>query len=113
MSEPTPGPWQFLAPTKGRTFAVVGIIDSDRSIRIANVGDRQLDADEMNANAALIAAAPDLLAVARALVKWADESEDDGVSPCCICGKPSKDEGPDCPVVAARAAIAKAEGRAS
>lgn len=51
--------------------------------------------DETRANARLIAAAPDLLRVAELLVSWLDEEE--GAHKLCD---------------AARAAIAKAEGRA-
>lgn len=87
MSEKhTPGPW-----TAGRRAGARTCIDSERD----NVAAAWSDAD-----AKLIAAAPDLLEVARLFVDYAETTEFDR-GPC------------KADVEAARAAIAKAEGRAS
>jgi hypothetical protein len=61
-------------------------------------------ADDIEANAKLIAAAPDLLAACEALVELEKPT---AMALCSYCGK--ADCGPYCPVALARKALAKAK----
>jgi hypothetical protein len=66
----TPGPWRNLR-RNGMGNLVVGQADRVAPLGVADVFVSSVDgADEANAN--LIAAAPDLLAACRALVDWYD-----------------------------------------
>lgn len=98
----TEGPWtlgdennQCCDVTVGRTS--VSIDRADMHTGEFGVVSRA----EMLANAALIAAAPDLLAVARSFL---DVMEADGFECTCADGDP-------CPLCRTKAAIARAEGR--
>lgn len=73
MATHTPGPWQSFGASTGKR-APVGVLDGKRNIRIADVGDRGQIVKEIDANARLIAAAPDLLAFAREFVRCCDAS---------------------------------------
>ena len=93
----TPGPWTV----DPKTFAVYA---PDRhghaaAVRVAQRGLAPLPAAEIAANAALMAAAPDLLAALQALVGEADLGEID------------QDDGTRALLAQARAAIARATGR--
>lgn len=88
MAKHTPGPWKTIPSPHGRKYQCV-----------------QFGADEMYtslemraADARLVAAAPDLLAIVKSILGWAD---------LCECGEPF------CRTTLARAAIAKAEGSPS
>lgn len=91
----TPGPWALDCRTAG-TGRTILAEDQSRYVAVAIVP----SSAETDANAALIAAAPDLLAASSLLLDWIDGQIKAGVLP----------KGLDFP--AARAAIAKAEGRA-
>jgi hypothetical protein len=82
----TPGPWHVDPRAAARVCAGLDTV--------ASCGNDSGLRDAWEANARLIAAAPDLLRVAHLLVSWLDEEE--GAHKLCD---------------AARAAIAKAEGR--
>ena len=86
MSKHTPGPW--IAHKRHIAAANGGI-----GLAVVHVNDDIVDAQTTDANAALIAAAPDLLSAARkALAAWTGD-------------------GPPIVLDELRAAIAKAEGR--
>lgn len=91
----TPGPWTARVKRTGESWWVVAPRPNGQEGYLAECVGRQ-EANE--ANARLIAAAPDLLAALRVLL---------GTSECSCEG----DCVPDCTHVIARAAIAKAEGR--
>ena len=98
----TQGPWiayLYGKDSYGRTIATVGANDGDN--RICELCAVDLPVDSIEANARLIAAAPDLLAVANALMEFAD-----GNNRFNLTGKLAESVG------LARAAIAKAEGNA-
>ena len=104
----TPGPWKVV-PVGVRTHwsDIVG-------------SDGQIVAQAMNihgamrelANARLIAAAPDLLDACKGMLLQIDPCPD-GVpmsARCKVCGNHPTKHNPDCVVLVARAAIARAEG---
>jgi hypothetical protein len=96
----TRGPWKSYLYGKdsyGRIIATVGANDGNN--RICELCAVDLPVDSIEANAQLIASAPDLLAVALALVEFAD-----GNNRINLTGKLAEAVG------LARAAIAKAEG---
>lgn len=105
MSAHTPGPWNLLPEECDRPYVRVrGTVPGGR-FKIANVltpayeGVHEREAKETRANARLIAAAPELLAALKLMLKGTDED----------CGRiqcPHKSA-----VTAAFSAIAKAEGR--
>lgn len=109
MSAHTPGPWRAeLAPDDGLRPVVRGAWElvvgegSDRMVLAAR-SPWPNRAEESNANAHLIAAAPELLAVAR---RWLRVMGDAGSDRCACC--------PDeyvCCRCEVEAAIAKAEGK--
>lgn len=61
----TPGKWEQFNAKAGQRSAI-GVLGGGRNIRIADVGDRQLSVEQINADAKFIAAArnamPELLA---------------------------------------------------
>lgn len=96
----TDGPWiayLYGKDSYGRTIATVAA--NDGSNRICELSPFDLPEDSIEANAKLIAAAPDLLSVALALVEFAD-----GNNRINLTGKLAEAVG------LARAALAKAEG---
>jgi hypothetical protein len=106
MSEHTPGPWRVGKPGSNSVVAdvpVPGINGSDAT----DYYNGHLVAESVAPqNVALIAAAPDLLTgLERLLEHYVD------LVRCGDCGNWNPEE--EAPVKAARAAIAKAEGRAN
>ena len=100
MSAHTRGPWWFSDNTKYRWKTNPYSITLSRynSTTIANIPNRKMITDdEKKANARLIAAAPDLLAVVREIVDMMDSGNEAGA------GSPFHQR--------ADAAIKKAEGR--
>lgn len=102
MGQHTKGPWRF-------TDDFIGVWDADAR-RIANLdsdGSPYIGLDETLANAALIAAAPDLLAALEAVIDDLDsgiqDAQDNGASETWIAAAKKR-------LRAARAAIAKAKG---
>jgi hypothetical protein len=90
MSGHTPGPWMFRRAKERPRFIIEGLSSTGSGVWfLADVEGRSIDTNE--ANARLIAAAPELLAALKDLVEF--EDRDDRLRD------------------AARAAIAKAEGR--
>lgn len=101
MGKHTPGPWHaFMGTGKARaTIQSAGGHVASCSMRNASFYKAPCDRPEMEANARLIAAAPDLLEALRAIVADHEFCGDDwGVRR-------------DAWIVTARAAIAKAEGQ--
>ena len=110
----TPGPWEAMyGHHQSYDHFQASIYNVDTAprgkaiARLPELGDEDTDA-EFKANARLIVASPDLLAALRGVL-----AEPYG---CTLCdsGKPrnaAKGHQPDCPYEAARAAIAKAEGK--
>ncbi len=92
----TPGPWRAVVAAKGRRRAF-GLYGNDNGVTAQRIGSID-DTNEADANARLIAAAPDLLAC----LKEAVES----FAPMDI-GEPGEGD----PIASWKAAIAKAEGR--
>ncbi len=60
----TPGPWDIVNAPNGKTY----IKDKDRAILAVIYGDNTLTVGDTSANAALIAAAPELLEALRTIV---------------------------------------------
>lgn len=71
MSDHTPGPWEDIINDEGELWVVIDNGDHDIFI-----GDMEDTCGECHANAQLIAASPDLLAVCEALVNVADGKGD-------------------------------------
>jgi len=67
MSKHTPGPWGFYVEPNGDS-PIVGIVDDYETPHDIFRGEAGLDFDTTRANARLIAAAPDLLALALAIL---------------------------------------------
>lgn len=116
MAEHTPGPWEALPPAKlGKHWRVAqrgmlgggGVLGSATAMWLIAVIENGAPGDTLEteeANARLIAAAPDLLAACERLLPWATLSDgetvtDDVMNPHLLAD-----------VQAARAAIAKARG---
>lgn len=93
----TPGPWKAV-PCHDNTWNVMH-----------DVGLFYWTLHESEANARLIAAAPDLLEACNKLRVFVEHTMDFGERPCPICGHHYTHE-EDCPYLIARDAIAKAEG---
>lgn len=101
MNKPTPGPWQVETGNPGNF-----VINSDpedngkwgavAEVRANREGSREIDAAEAEANARLMAAAPDLLAALRAILLQ-------------VCQGKVLER--DACITQARAAIAKAEAK--
>ena len=69
----TPGPWKLRRGSDGAEYG--SIVGSDGNL-VATTGYRcAVGSDEDDANARLIAAAPDLLASCREAMKWPEEDE--------------------------------------
>ena len=104
MTDYTPGPWHY-ATTKG-PWSLVAFAGDDPIAGVAA-------SDKREANARLIAAAPDLLVALDDLlleVFAADENEE-GERICAVCQRPDYlDCNPNESCGRARAAIAKARG---
>jgi hypothetical protein len=94
----TPGPWTAEFVAGDETCDDICICDSSRNVILEMTGPR---AGTAWPNAHLIAASPDLLAIAESLEAFQRVS---GLS--CECGEPS------CRTTMLRAAIAKARGAA-
>ena len=105
MSGHTPGPWEH----SGHNLVDATSIHNGMKYCVAKAvitGKSDSDKEEAYANARLIAAAPDLLKIARFLVEW-DEAGGDMVS----LGALSSDDDETTLRMMARAAIDKAEGK--
>lgn len=102
MPKHTPGPWETL----GTIVQAPGIFGAD--LHVASAPDRPVTADEIEANARLIAAAPDLLAALKELVadEWSYYSDK------ALEAQLAKGNEMVRPYIAARKAIARAEGKA-
>ena len=92
MSKHTPGPWKANFAISGSVY----IFGGDRNF--ASVFDEWQDEANQEANASLIAAAPDLLAALQAIVKSLVDQDDEGMIEHAQ------------QMIDARAAIAKATG---
>lgn len=105
--EHTPGPW-VVKMRDGRQHRHNDIMSGQK--RIASIGESTIgNLDESNANAALIAAAPDLLAALKAYA-----SDDECVMTPDFDTRLEVRSGPthvDCKFCNAQTAIARAEGR--
>lgn len=113
----TPGPWCYSFESVDPEWAVV---TTSGGAIVANV-----NADyRQDGNARLIAAAPDLLEFAKAIIRWANAKcpcGNDLPDPCPLCGASAKPGGGACKAADetlppsllqdARAAISRAEGR--
>lgn len=103
-SKHTPGPWEWLADEDRHEADCVPVMAKDGTLQIADifagtVNGSDMSVDEAEANARLIAAAPDLLEALEQLAAYGDPEMDATVQ------LPWED------VAKARAAIAKAEAR--
>lgn len=115
MPEHTPGPWT-LGSFDGNP-AYVSVYGPNDEL-VADVHADEFDENEAEANARLIAAAPDLLAACEALVDGRQETNTDytGLNRCCLlCDAWANRESAivhttDCPVGMAQKAIARAKG---
>lgn len=99
MSAHTPGPWLFDEENTGRDYNIgYGIYTNESGRTLAHIPLREADGIA-EANARLIAAAPELLEASRTAQ--------------CACSVKERDSGHlvDCWMPALLAAIAKAEGR--
>ena len=114
MTKHTPGPWKLVTSEQDRNFQIVGadsipvaVLHTTTSSLCAKWSDKRIKAktifesvanEREQANAALIAAAPDLLGALQELVEYLSDTDEEGL----IEHSPT--------MVAARAAIAKATG---
>lgn len=113
MSDHTPGPWKaYVGPISmsgGLNPFFKGIVamlrHSGDDECVAVITDQNIPAFEYEANAQLIAAAPDLLAALEDIVACIDDG-----SRCDLC-QMSSGHTSDCPMPVAKAAIAKARGQ--
>jgi hypothetical protein len=114
----TPGPWTFEAIEWDERFGHVGSVvavtksgnigQGKGEFRIGRRLDDQCSWDHV-ANARLIAAAPTLLAACKLLISHEGEAAPDKGICYCGCGAIGRDDCmPDCPVKAAREAVARA-----
>jgi hypothetical protein len=93
----TLGPWRFGLGGTDRDWPQVTVTGEDRELIIA-----RLYEPDAESNARLIAAAPEMAEALRAILPWAEGNHDGALE--CDCSR--------CETVhAARAALAKAEGR--
>ena len=103
MSKYTPGPWRWMANdgNPDALMVVAGAIGECGICRIINrpAGTKQQPTSEHPHNARLLAAAPELLEALSALTEWG-----------CTHTSPLDPNSPHELLIAARAAIAKAEG---
>jgi hypothetical protein len=115
MSAHTPGPWEIMVPENRRGQSLPPKVVKNGSpiatLNITGTGDRE-------ANARLIAAAPEMLTALQAVVEdWQIASEtwedDRDLGPASKSGEPRElqEVAPET-IAAVRAVIAKAEGRA-
>lgn len=100
----TPGPWELQLLEKGRKgyegWNSYCVRDGKTNVHIASVGQVDRYFEKHNeANARLIAAAPELLAALEALKEWG-----------CTYTGPLQPNSPHALLIAAHAAIAKAKG---
>lgn len=105
--EHTPGPW-YVVPTLTGALS----INKDKKVPIATVGGASwhLGAEMCEANARLIAAAPDLLAALKECLEWCADDGDLGENDTKARLTIWKDV-MECRAKMLRAAIAKAEGK--
>ena len=115
MTPHTPGPWVIEPHADDAEHLSITAMAQDW-IADCNLGDHRLDENE--ANACLIAAAPDLLAALKAVARVTDMTVctrgQDGDPACHWCGEYADDRDThrhNCALLLARAAIAKAEDR--
>lgn len=105
MSEHTPGPWVYQYFPEEDTWCI-GYPGVDGMIAMAVPNEHLPTAVSAEANARLIAAAPDLLEACELIADWCDEyGEEHGV--CLFCGPRHAD---NCPLNTINAATAKAKG---
>lgn len=112
MSKFTKGPWQVLPEEADKDYIRIrGTVWGGRH-KVANVptpvyeGVPQRELEETRANAALIAAAPELLAALEAVIEWYDMEADHSIEPDFYKRMASCQVSEDM----AREAIAKAKG---
>ncbi len=79
MSKHTPGPWKRLGGVCGGQ-GIAAAKDPGWGVLLTVYG---ADAEEGQANVSLIAAAPRLLATAKAVLQWARTPGDHGGNPYC------------------------------
>lgn len=106
---PTPGPWQVVPITKGLKGKRPVVGNFDLNARVADIGDSGMTVAELNANAVLISAAPDMLAALKRALAAMDHMGD-------VLNAMDAVEDEDVAATTAtfaqvRAAIAKAEGK--
>ena len=112
MSKHTPGPWKWIGPNKlcgderGNEEVLKAGDDGEPLGLDEPTIEHHWDADQAKANAALIAAAPDLLEVVQKFIAWSDAEND-------YKGTTSHERIEMCREAEelARAVIAKAEGK--
>lgn len=101
MSKHTPGPWFPIESVNAETQGLHLIWSRSKPNETGVLIARTCFAPQSEANARLIAAAPELLEACRRAIDWLDELG-------CDCGT---DEPGTCAVCIVRAAIQKAGGR--
>jgi hypothetical protein len=113
VTKHTPGPWE---PRTSAEFTIWRRWRDQQGRTCHSPVGQALDlagitSEERAANASLIAASPDLLTSLRKTLAAAVELHAQGIG-CPDCPPDAEDTGEDCPMlVAAEAAIAKAEGK--
>lgn len=117
MTGPTPGPWRSLPFDwqQGQFVIEAGEARGGVAVTIGGLGE-----EEEEANARLLAAAPDLLEALEAFAKWVEVTHpEEGFVKCLACGEETDPQdvaeyGAEhrdlCPVWPARKAIARARG---
>ena len=92
MSERTPGPWAIFRATQGPNILVVSVEDA-KGRRIAHLW---RDGAEREANACLIAAAPELLEALEWALSYAETlaTDEDGLDKACAAIAKARGEQP-------------------
>jgi len=111
MAEHTPGPWTYREPPESLDRPIAYWVDGPGAGGAMPIADIVTNIAQAEANARLIAASPDLLAAAKALLQRGPVGIE---SECHWCGREGEDtehcSSDDCMGTLARVAIAKAEG---
>ena len=103
----TPGPWKFGKELTARSGEWLVSFDAGSKGRGIAIAETRAGSGNEEANARLIAAAPDLLAACKSMIEWDDREKDHAVdfsARMSLC---------EAAFNAARAAIAKAKGGAA
>ena len=75
MENFTPGPWDVVYHSTGNVRDGALVIDEETGTNVASLWATLRSVDEVDANANLIASAPELYAIAKELVEWENDPD--------------------------------------